>query len=75
MDPRHLVGQNVARLRAERKMSQTQLAVRLGPRSLGVTQGYISELEAGQKNPTLTTLAALAEALDVKLACLLREQE
>lgn len=68
MDVCELVGKNVARLRASKQMSQTQLAARLGPYKLGVTQGYISELEAGKKNPTLTTLAAIADALEVSLA-------
>ena len=68
MDPCRTVGENVVRLRERMGISQTKLAARLGPYKLGVTQGYISELEAGQKNPTLTTLAALAEALEVELA-------
>ena len=61
------MGKNIARLRAKAGCSQTQLAARIGPKKLGVTQSYISELEAGKKNPTLTTLAALAEALDATL--------
>lgn len=73
MDARVVFGGNVARLRSERGLSQTALANRLGPYKLGVTQGYISELEAGRKNPTLTTMAAIAEALDVALTGLLTE--
>ena len=68
MDARGRLGKNVARLRAERGLSQTGLSRRLGPYNLGVTQGYVSELEAGLKNPTLDTLAAIAEALGVTLA-------
>ena len=65
-----LVGKNIARHRAAKQLSQVQLAKRLGWRSLGIDQGYISKLEAGEKNPTLTTLAAIAEALGVSLMSL-----
>ena len=75
MDVRQLLGENVFRLRTQRGMSQTGLAAKLGPYNLGVTQGYISELEGGGKNPTLLTLAALAEALEVSLADLVSTAE
>lgn len=66
-----MLGRNVARIRAGQGLSQTALAGKLGPKNLGVTQGYISELESGSKNPTLLTMVALAEALGVSLLDLL----
>lgn len=50
------------------------LSARLGPYKLGVTQGYISELESGQKNPTLLTLTAIAEELEVKIVDLVSKR-
>lgn len=40
----------------------------------GVGKGSLSEIESGQRNPTLSTLYALANALDVPLARLLQER-
>ena len=71
MDPRRVLGRNIARLRLEQGLSQTALAAKLGPSKLGVTQGYISELESGSKNPTLLTMAAIADALQTGLTDLL----
>lgn len=54
------------RLRAERKMSQANLAEKSG-----VSREYIARLELGQQNPTLGTLEKLARALRVKVGELL----
>jgi ribosome-binding protein aMBF1 (putative translation factor) len=51
MDARETFEKNLARLRAAKGISQTQLASRLGPYKLGVTQGYVSELESGKRTP------------------------
>src|SRR5947199_8729576 len=53
-------------LRAERRMTQEELAARaeLHPR-------YVSALEGGRQVPSLTTLAQLAKGLDVDLQSLL----
>lgn len=40
----------------------------------GVSQTYISELEAGEKNPTLPILRKLAKALDREPAELIDEE-
>jgi transcriptional regulator with XRE-family HTH domain len=61
------IGMALRRLREKAGMSQLDLAKRSG-----VAQGYISELEAGQKdNPTLPTLRKLAAALRVKVTDLI----
>jgi XRE family transcriptional regulator, regulator of sulfur utilization len=60
---------NVRALRQEAGLSQAELANRVG-----VSQTWISRLELGQGNPTLSTLNRLAEAFDVRIADLLGEQ-
>lgn len=47
-------------------LSQDEIAVRMG-----VEQTYVSGLERGIRNPTLTTLDRAAAALNVKLTALL----
>jgi transcriptional regulator with XRE-family HTH domain len=60
MDMKQLVGRNFARLRRERNLTQEQVAA-----FSGISQQYISGIESGRRNPTLTTLQALAKALGV----------
>jgi transcriptional regulator with XRE-family HTH domain len=50
-------------LRVARQLSQTQLAC-----ASGIQQAEISRFERGLGNPTLTTLAALGQALGFELA-------
>ena len=42
---------------------------------MGVDQGYVSRLEAGQRNPTIVTVWHVAKALDVKPSDLFQEDE
>lgn len=49
-------------------LSQEEIAVRMG-----VEQTYVSGLERGVRNPTLTTLDRAAAALNVKITELLDE--
>lgn len=55
-----LLGSTLKVLRTRRKLGQIALAKRAG-----VTQPYIVALEKGRENPTLSTLASLAKALEV----------
>lgn len=71
MGPLLQFGKNVARLRAAKGLSQTQLAFGLDPITKGISQSYISQLEAGKRNPKLMTLIAIADALDVPVSELL----
>ena len=64
------LGENVRRCRNAVGLSQEQLALRIG---LG--QGYISQIESGQHNPTLETIAELASALGTSVENLFREYE
>ena len=58
MDMRKLVGENVRRLRIAQELTQEQFAERSG-----FSQQYISDLERGQRNPTVVSLYELAQAL------------
>ncbi|MGV9827619.1 helix-turn-helix domain-containing protein [Gordonia sp. NPDC003429] len=68
-DRRREVGARIAALRSARGMSLSALA-----RAAGVGKGSLSELEAGQRNPTLDTLYAVAGPLGVPLTALLGEE-
>jgi transcriptional regulator with XRE-family HTH domain len=57
-DVRRMVGGNVRRLRLAVKISQAELAARMG-----VDRAYVSGLELGQRNPTIVTLWHLSKAL------------
>lgn len=60
MDMRKLVGQNFARLRREKGLTQEEVSAKSG-----LSQQYISDLERGRRNPTVITLYELAEAIGV----------
>ncbi|WP_448954930.1 helix-turn-helix domain-containing protein [Labrys neptuniae] len=60
MDMRKLVGQNFARLRQEKNLTQEEVEARSG-----FSQQYLSNLERGKRNPTIITLFELAQALGV----------
>ena len=61
-EDRRRIGFTLAALRAEREMTQVQVAERAGLR-----QPVLSEIESGVANPTLATLSALAQALGGRL--------
>ncbi|MBI5449001.1 helix-turn-helix transcriptional regulator [Candidatus Gottesmanbacteria bacterium] len=61
-------GQKLKAIRNEKIMSQGDIA-----RSLGVHRSYISGLERGIRNPTLTNIERLAKSLGIKMSKLLEE--
>lgn len=67
MDMRKLVGQNFARLRKEKGLTQEDVEARSG-----FSQQYLSGLERGQRNPTIITLYELSQALGVSHLDLIR---
>jgi XRE family transcriptional regulator, regulator of sulfur utilization len=65
---RRAVGSRIATIRGDRGMSLSELA-----RRAGIGKGSLSEIESGQRNPTLDTLYAVAGPLGVPLTALLGE--
>ncbi len=61
------LGKNLKRIRTEKKMSQGDIM-----RALGCSRSYISNIENGKTNPTLTTISKLAKAVDVSTNELLK---
>src|SRR3990170_7086872 len=60
---RPLVGAQIRRRRHDRDLTLSRVAERTG-----LNIGYLSQLENDKASPSLETLAALAEALDVPIA-------
>ena len=61
-------GKQLQRLRTERSLTQEQLAVKAG-----LARVYLTKLESGQHDPSLSTLVRLAKALRVSVTELLGE--
>ena len=59
-------GRNLRAYRLERKFSQEKLA-----EVSGLHRTYISSLESGARNPTITVVAQLANALGIRASVLL----
>jgi transcriptional regulator with XRE-family HTH domain len=68
LDESAKLGRNLKKIRIKKDMSQGDIA-----RALEVSRGYISNIENGKLNPTLSTIAKLAKALDVSTDQLLKE--
>ena len=64
------IGQRVAARRAERALSVSALA-----REIGVSRSMVSQIERGQSRPSVSTLFALSEALDVPVDAFFRDVE
>lgn len=60
-------GQNMKRIREQKKMSQGDIC-----RMLGFDRAQVSNIEAGKGNPTLATIEKIARALGVPVDKLLR---
>jgi len=60
-------GKRIKELRSEHKMTQEDLAFKVG-----VDRSYMGFLERGEKNPTLKNIAKIAEVLKISLSELFR---
>ncbi|HYJ78048.1 MAG TPA: helix-turn-helix transcriptional regulator [Longimicrobiaceae bacterium] len=69
-EPKITLAANVAILRSERGLTQQQLA-----ELAGIHQPRIAEIERGDGNPRLKTLARIASALRVDVAVLLTRED
>ena len=70
MDVRRRVGLNLKRFRQERGLSQEELAFQAK-----LHRTYVSGVERGVRNPTVTVLEGIAAALGVPSSRLLDELE
>lgn len=61
------LGENMKRIRLEKDMSQGDIC-----RKLEVDRAFISNIESGNKNPTLATITKIAGALGVSIDELLK---
>ena len=66
MAPIERMAQRLKAVRAERGLTQQQLATRAG-----ISGGYYARLERGEQDPTLSVIEKLAKALGVKVGRLL----
>lgn len=68
-DPADDIGRRLAALRRDRGVRVTDLA-----REVGVSAALISQIERGRSRPSVSTLFALARALEVPVDAFFREQ-
>lgn len=68
MDARAILGWNLRRLRVAKGLSQERLAL-----AAGIDRAYVGRVERGEENVTINVVAAVAEALEVKVADLFVE--
>ena len=61
------LGDNFKRIRIKKDITQIEIA-----RRLGVDRSFVSNIENGKNNPTLSTITSLAKALDVPSTELLK---
>ena len=61
------LGENLKKMRIKKDISQIELA-----RLLGVDRSFVSNIENGKNNPTLSTITSLAKALGVSTNELLK---
>ena len=61
------LGENLRRIRIKKDITQIEIA-----RRLGVDRSFVSNIENGKNNPTLSTITSLAKVLDVPTTELLK---
>lgn len=71
----NICGQNVRKLRENKKMSQDQLAAKLQTEGLGVNQNSISRIETGKRIVADFELQALARVFGVDVNDLLADSQ
>ena len=63
MEIKRLIGMRIQGVRKSRKMSQEDLAEKMG-----ISPKYLSSIERGKENPTLDTFIKLADSLGVEIS-------
>jgi len=56
------LGENLRKIRTKKQMTQGDIAS-----ALGVDRAYISNIESGRMNPTLSTLEKIAGVLEISI--------
>lgn len=56
------LGENLKKIRSKKNITQTELA-----QTLNVDKSFISNIENGKNNPTLSTITNIAKALKVQV--------
>lgn len=56
------LGENLKKIRSKKNITQTELA-----QTLNVDKSFVSNIENGKNNPTLSTITNLAKALKVQV--------
>jgi len=67
MNEAERLGKNLKRIRQAKDISQGEIS-----RILEVDKGFISNIEAGKTNPTLTTITKIAKAVGVSVGELMK---
>jgi len=68
MDVRQTIGWNLRRLRVAKGLSQERLAL-----AAEIDRSYVGRVERGAENVTVSTLEALATALEVHVSALFQQ--
>lgn len=63
MEIREMIGSRIRDIRTKKGLTQDELA-----EEMGINPKYLSGIERGKENPTMTTLINLAKALGVPIA-------
>ncbi|OGG59172.1 hypothetical protein A3C89_02080 [Candidatus Kaiserbacteria bacterium RIFCSPHIGHO2_02_FULL_50_50] len=61
------LGDNLKKIRTDKNITQTELA-----RLLGVDKSFVSNIENGKSNSTLSTMANIAKVLEISIDKLLK---
>jgi DNA-binding XRE family transcriptional regulator len=67
VDDAKKLGENLKKIRTKKNITQTELA-----KTLGVDKSFVSNIENGKTNPTLSTITNLAQTLGVSTNELLK---
>ena len=65
-----ILGANIRRIRKTKKIAQIELCVHVG-----IDRSYLSAIENGHRNPSIGVLYAIADAMEVDIVDLLKEQK
>ena len=61
------LGENLKKIRIKKDITQVEIA-----KKLGVNRSFVSNIENGKTNPTLSTITKLADVLDIPTDKLLK---